>query len=434
MADEYPSVAAEWHPTKNGDKKPTDFRPHSNKRVWWLCKFGHDWEAPINNRTGTYKRGCPTCASYTRTSFPEKAIFFYVSHVFPDAISNSYVDVGGVATSLDVWIPSIKTAIEYDGEQWHKSLARDAKKTVRCIKNGIRLIRVREPGCADLESMPNVDVILRSGVYDSDSLDDAIMSVFEVLHVEPIDDIDSERDKSDIRALMMTSDIKNSFGENYPDLAKEWHPTKNGDITPYMVAQHSGINVWFLCARCGNEYEMAVCDKVRGRTCRACAAKDLGASKMKPSKGESFADVCPDAARAWHPTENVGMTPYDVKPYSNKRFWWKCVECGHEWMTSVSHMTRKGNPYCKDCNTSRSAMSSRKSPEQFAMQVKRTVKNVELLGEYTRESDKIECLCTKCNHKWFAWPNNLLRGHGCDMCARDTRRKTRARHKSEKEG
>ena len=48
-----PEIAAEWHPTKNGDLKPSEFSYGSGKVVWWKCPKGgdHEWEATIYNRT-----------------------------------------------------------------------------------------------------------------------------------------------------------------------------------------------------------------------------------------------------------------------------------------------------------------------------------------------------------------------------------------------
>ena len=56
-----PKVASEWHPTKNGDSRPEEFRSFSNKKVWWKCPKGedHEWETTIQHRSnGT---GCPFC-------------------------------------------------------------------------------------------------------------------------------------------------------------------------------------------------------------------------------------------------------------------------------------------------------------------------------------------------------------------------------------
>ena len=51
LSIKYPDVASQWHPTKNKDMKPENFRPKSYKKIWWLCKRGHEWEAMISNRT-----------------------------------------------------------------------------------------------------------------------------------------------------------------------------------------------------------------------------------------------------------------------------------------------------------------------------------------------------------------------------------------------
>jgi len=55
-----PKLASEWHPIKNEKLLPSEVTPSSNKKVWWLCNKGHEWEATINNRT--YGRGCPYCS------------------------------------------------------------------------------------------------------------------------------------------------------------------------------------------------------------------------------------------------------------------------------------------------------------------------------------------------------------------------------------
>ena len=38
-------LAKEWHPTKNGSLTPADLTLGSNKRVWWICSKGHEWQA-----------------------------------------------------------------------------------------------------------------------------------------------------------------------------------------------------------------------------------------------------------------------------------------------------------------------------------------------------------------------------------------------------
>ena len=40
-----------------------------------------------------------------------------------------------------------------------------------------------------------------------------------------------------------------SFAEALPEIIIEWHPTKNGDLTPDKVSEGSGAIVWWKCSK-----------------------------------------------------------------------------------------------------------------------------------------------------------------------------------------
>eukprot|EP01083_Nonionella_stella_P235946 829161_1 len=64
LAFRHPKVAAEFHPTKNGDLSPTKIRYSSKKSVWWQCgREKHEWQASLNSRTNM-GCGCPFCSGY----------------------------------------------------------------------------------------------------------------------------------------------------------------------------------------------------------------------------------------------------------------------------------------------------------------------------------------------------------------------------------
>ena len=57
-----PKIAKEWHPEKNAPLTPKDVINGSDKKVWWLCENGHEWQAKVNKRTNKIKgSGCPVC-------------------------------------------------------------------------------------------------------------------------------------------------------------------------------------------------------------------------------------------------------------------------------------------------------------------------------------------------------------------------------------
>ena len=67
LSTNHPEIGAEWHPSKNDQLKPEDITLASNKKVWWLCPKGHEYDMAINNRTAKRRSGCPFCAG-KRTS------------------------------------------------------------------------------------------------------------------------------------------------------------------------------------------------------------------------------------------------------------------------------------------------------------------------------------------------------------------------------
>ncbi len=61
LATVNPLLAEEWHPTKNGDLSPRDVTSGSEKKVWWRCENGHEWQAIIYNRSKG--QNCPYCSN-----------------------------------------------------------------------------------------------------------------------------------------------------------------------------------------------------------------------------------------------------------------------------------------------------------------------------------------------------------------------------------
>jgi hypothetical protein len=63
LASQYPAVAAQWHPTKNGDLTPEMVSSSSARKIWWICEEGHEWRTGVNGRQyGAV--GCPGCAAF----------------------------------------------------------------------------------------------------------------------------------------------------------------------------------------------------------------------------------------------------------------------------------------------------------------------------------------------------------------------------------
>ncbi|MCX2748066.1 zinc-ribbon domain-containing protein [Arthrobacter sp. MI7-26] len=116
-----------------------------------------------------------------------------------------------------------------------------------------------------------------------------------------------------------------------PDLADQWHPTLNGELTPEDVLPHSGQTVWWLCAE-GHATQDKVRDRAKGMVCQECP-------KSRRRAETSLAARFPELASQWHPTLNGELTPEDVRPYLNQLVWWLCPN-GHSTQDTLTARSR----------------------------------------------------------------------------------------------
>ena len=115
----------------------------SSELVWWKPHYGQPFQATVTERM----------RSPQGTSFEEQAIYYYVKQLFKDTINRgkyTFDDSGEI--EIDIYIPSLHFAIEYDGAFWHKNKGdRDCFKNSVLKNAGVHLLRVRESGLADLK-------------------------------------------------------------------------------------------------------------------------------------------------------------------------------------------------------------------------------------------------------------------------------------------
>ena len=133
---------------------------------------------------------------------------------------------------------------------------------------------------------------------------------------------------------------KKSLAETHPDIALNWHPSKNKKLTPNMFTKGSRRRIWWKCSKCGNEWEQSI-DHYKG--CSSC--------KRKATLDEnSLAKLYPKLIKEWHPTKNGDLTPYEVTRGCTKKVWWKCFKCGYEWYAKISNraILDRGCPCCSN--------------------------------------------------------------------------------------
>jgi len=132
-----------------------------------------------------------------------------------------------------------------------------------------------------------------------------------------------------------------NFAVLYPEIAKEWHPTENGKLTPDQVTPSSAKKVWWLCNK-GHSFEARVFHKKnKADYCPYCSNRKLG-------YGNDLESAYPHIAKEWHPTKNGKLKPSQCVYGSAKNIWWRC-KFGHEWKTQIVHRVTGGSN-CPKCS------------------------------------------------------------------------------------
>jgi len=207
----------------------------------------------------------------------------------------------------------------------------------------------------------------------------------------------------------------------YPALAHQWHPKKNGHLSPSAVTPGSSKRVWWLCEN-GHEWKAVVGERVKGTGCPFCVKAAVG--KRKASRASSyynFALVSPEAASEWLQRRNDGTKPENVTPNSGRKFWFLCSK-GHEYQSTPARRTAgQGCSFCAGKLVSKKDSLAAKFPEISAQWDHE--KNQEGPDSYTPYSRKHAWwICAK-GHGWKAIIGNRTgRKSSCPYCAPTNKR------------
>lgn len=134
----------------------------------------------------------------------------------------------------------------------------------------------------------------------------------------------------------------NDLASQRPRVASQWHPTHNGDLTPWDVAPYSNRKVWWVCEK-GHAYRAAIAHRSQfDSDCPYCMNRKV------LTGFNDLATTEPKIASQWHPELNGGLNPQMVTAGSHKKVWWQCSE-GHVWKAVIYSRTGSKKCGCPVC-------------------------------------------------------------------------------------
>lgn len=273
--------------------------------------------------------------------------------------------------------------------------------------------------------------------------------------------------------------FRTNWLHSYARIAKEFHPTKNGKLTPKHVVAGSEIPCYWLCPDKGHVYRLAPAKRVRqGQNCPKCNLRvraDLRkypkAMKMfdiKKNKEIDFTSVAPTdriwwrchkakdhvfkagfykhnrpepqcpfcankkpsstnnlamdkrLAKEFHPTKNGSLKPKNLTQGCHIKIWWKCKKGpDHEWQAEVYSRNKGTN--CPFCAHFRLSATNALSAHPKVARDFHPTKNGHLQPDtvLATSQKKVYWLCSECGLGWKMSPyRRIVAGVGCRECKR----------------
>ena len=411
----YPNLAKEWD-YENNDKKPDEILYGSSYKAHWICKKGHRWVATVESRSRNNGNNCPHCAKELRVSFPEKAVAYYLNKSGFEIIE-SYKPNFLNGKEIDVYIPKLKVGIEYDGERWHKSVAKDKSKDKICAENNIVLYRIREKNCPEYKSSSKKIILLNNNF---DGLTNGINTLLSDLKITNIN-VDLKNDQLNIEEIVERRKKENSFLDTMPELAKEWDYEKNGILRPENYSYKSSIIVWWKCHKCGNSYRMSIKQKSNNQSpCPICSNKRLVLGI------NDLATTHPELAKEWDYEKN-DKKPTEVISNSDRKVYWVCKK-GHSYMQTIyARKSGQGCPFCSGRYAILGVNDLATTHPELAKEWDYR-KNKTNPSEYKAGSHyNAWWICSKCGYNWEQTIKGRTGGRKCPNCRKNDPKKTTAK-------
>ena len=408
LKSEFPAISYEWNYQKN-KKNPEEYRPYSNIKVWWTCKFGHDFDAIIANRS-IRNDGCRFCSNkdvdkdnnFTVTHPEVASEWDYVINIGLKPENYTYGSkerVGWICKKrrhtwnapiyhrtagtncpkcsnqktsrpqkrieselkyifndvisgnkienyeIDVLLPEIKIGIEYDGSYWHKD-KQNLDSSKNKALNSIGIEIIRIRE-SPLEKISNNDIIIEKTITKSD-MNSLVRFLIRESDLKTKHIINNYvKSKHFLNDKLYYSEIT-SFGRPIPNSIVITHPHL---VIEWDDENNGDLKPEYFSQGCHDviNWKCKTDNKHRWPAAIYNRAKNKGCpfcAKQKPSYNYNLANSFPEIAKDWDYKKNQYM-PEEFTPKSGESAYWQC-ESGHKEKNAIRNRVR--NNGCKFCN------------------------------------------------------------------------------------
>lgn len=220
-------------------------------------------------------------------------------------------------------------------------------------------------------------------------------------------------------------DCQLCYSRSFASSNKTKYWSERNKESPRDLFLRSGKNYWFECDKCCHEYECSLHNITRPASgCPYCSSKKLCDKDCDPCFNKSFASS--NRASCW--SERNEISARQIFLNTNKKYWFKCDNCSHNFETSPNNITTDSSwcPYCarqKLCSDNECKTCFNKSFASHEKSIYWSQKNAKSPRESFLYSDD-NCVfnCEKCSHEFDGVLKHISKGRWCPFCSEPPQR------------
>ena len=406
LQSDFPEIAKEWDFEKNAPLLPDAVGHGSTKKVFWICKKGHSYEARVDHRT-IMKSGCPYCAGKKPLAGLND-----LATVYPDIASEWDYDRNEFPP--EEYLPKSNKTVYWICPYCHLTYK---KSVVSRIVNKV--------GCPHCAKEKGTSFQEQSFRYYLSKQTETISRYHEF--------------GEEIDIFLPTMSIGIEYNGRYYHEKRKTHDVKKQD-----TIQSLGIRLIVIDEADYNhasENHITIKSTPKGRVDDRdlewgiqrlfeliemdCPAIDLKKDQVAikeqyivSRKKDNFAERFPEYAKEWDTDKNGTLKPENFTCGSNHKAFFDCPVCGTVYLRKIADRVR--GMECPTCAGKRVKKGfndlSTTHPDLITDWDERNDLKPDAV---TAGSDKkVRCRCHVCQFEWAATISSRALGNvGCPACA-----------------
>ena len=368
LAEHSPQLLIEWDHKKNTSLDPSNISYGSNKKVWWKCVEGHEWE--VSPKVRTRGRSCPKCAIKKNADKRRITAVAKAGESFAEAYPDLLKEWDNEKNTLSPNEIAPKSSYRASwvckyNHKWVATVTNRTHNNSNCPECNPQSSRIEIYLLCELRAI--YDNVKWRHKFDGVECDIFIPEINLGIEVDGGYWHDKKLEKDRIKGRFFES-----LGIQLIRVREQALPSIEGIVIDYTKT----------------EGEQAITNNLVNEIARMCPSNSLSTylrnGKQKsiadfnemiarlpaPPDGETLRDTHPKIAAQWCYEKNSPLTPDLFSKGSNQKFWWLC-ENDHHYDAAINNRVSRGSgcPHCYKDNSSDILRKARLKKTQSLVQV-----------------------------------------------------------------